>query len=160
MAARWAASSGRFNMPTCDQLANRHGVGDERLRNHDGVGGMKANGRVEIQQAAEIGRSDQDLGFGGLDIGLAAGELSGGSIRVGGPAQPRLEEVGREPGDRSSPRPEPGFAWPVCLRPGVARCTPRVTWRNTWFRTAIDCELSLTDDLSAGEVGEQSRLRH
>ena len=86
MAARWPASSGRFNMASAISSRTGMGSGTNRLGNHDGVGGMKANRRVEVEQAAKIGRSDQDLGFGGLDIGLAPGELGGGSIRVGGPA--------------------------------------------------------------------------
>ena len=52
------------------------------MRDHEGVGRMQANRRVEIQDPAEHCRRGEYLALGRLDIGLAAGQLGGRSIGV------------------------------------------------------------------------------
>ena len=73
IAARWAASSGRFKQAQGDQLRDRDRIGDDRLRHHERVGRMQANRRVEVQEPAELGRGGEDLALGGLDAGPRGG---------------------------------------------------------------------------------------
>ena len=84
MAARCAASSGRFKKPsTGDQLFNGDRVGYERMRNDKGIGRMQTNRWIKIQDLAESCRRGENFRFGGLDISLASGQLSCRAIGVG-----------------------------------------------------------------------------
>ena len=65
-----------------DQLGHRNRIRDERIGDHEGVGRMQPNRRIEIQDPAKHGRRGEDLALGRLDIALAAGQLGGRSIGV------------------------------------------------------------------------------
>ena len=79
-----------------DQLGHGDRIRNERMRNHEGIGRMQANRRVEIQEPAKHGRRGQHLALGRLDIGLAAGQLGGRSIGVSLAALPGLGIIGGE----------------------------------------------------------------
>ena len=98
--ARWAASSGRRKQAQGDQLADGNRVGHQRVWNNIGVGRVKANRWIEVQELAEPRRGRQQLGFDLLQVGLASLQVRGGAVGVGISTLPGHGVVGRQLGDR------------------------------------------------------------
>ena len=83
-----------------DQLADGNRVGHQRVRNNIGVGRVKANRWIEVQELAEPRRGRQQLGFDLLQVGLASLQVRGGAVGVGISTLPGHGVIGRQLGDR------------------------------------------------------------
>ena len=83
-----------------DQLADGNRVGHQRVWNNIGVGRVKANRWIEVQELAEPRRGRQQLGFDLLQVGLASLQVRGGAVGVGISTLPGHGVIGRQLGDR------------------------------------------------------------